>query len=113
MHAMTHIHTLARQLLQRIGDGGHFDAAKIRNQSVVRLWRTCSANRLRPQNSCSAQTGANKADDQQGYCDRVGFHEAAKLVHFLLLDVYMWADSNTVFRQVEEPIHLLQRGIKR
>src|SRR5271155_4745984 len=40
----------------------------------------------------------------------MGFHETMKLVHFVPLDVYMCADSNTVFGCVEEPIHLSRRG---
>jgi hypothetical protein len=32
------------------------------------------------------------------------FGKATKLVHCVLLNVYMCADSNMVFRRVEEPI---------
>jgi len=34
----------------------------------------------------------------------VGSHKTTKLVHFVLPDVYMFADSNTLCRRVEEPI---------
>ena len=109
LHAVTHVHTLAGQLFQCIRDRSHFDATKICNQSAVGLRCSCSAG-LRAYKLGSIEDGARSAAGQKNRCDRVGFRKAAKLVHFVLQDVYMCADSTMVFRRAEESIHCLRKG---
>jgi hypothetical protein len=52
------------------------------------------------------QDGQKKDGHMKKDRDRkpVGDHKFPHLVHLVLQDVYMFADSNTVFRYVEEPI---------
>jgi hypothetical protein len=69
--------------------------------ATTRIFKVRTPMRAAPASSLEPLHLSPQDDDADG----VGFHKATKLVYCVLPDVYMGADSNPVFRRVEEPIH--------